>query len=433
MDLGGSSVGEESVMKRLIIGIIAGLVLIAGLLAVTSSKWWPRGEVSGRQSAATGQKNQGGDAEGSHPGARGQGPGAGAEGIQLTDEEQERLGLETVPVQERVIQDVFTVSGVIKAIPDQIASVSSRVEGRVIRVLGNVGEIVQEGQVLAQLKAPEGERLQTELLQARNRLGWAEADLERIRYLVERGISARKDLLEKEAEVRGTRKEIEGLENQLKLLGIEEGELEPARMGQPLSLSLKAPIGGAILSREVTVGEVVSPGKVLFKLADLRRVYAEGEAFEAHAASLKKGLPVKVQAPAYPDRTFSGRIAGIGYEVEPERRTLRFWAELGNRGLLLKPNMSAQLTVMAGQRGKVLSIPLEAVIQEGGESFVFVVEGDRFRRVPVSLGVKDDRYAEVKGGGKAGDLVVTTGKRQLYTVYRMGRSGEELKEMGSVD
>jgi len=417
----------------LTIGISASLVLlIAGLLAVTSSRWWSRGEVSSRRSVAVDQKTQGG-AEGSHPGSRGQGPAPGSEGIQLTGEEQERLGLETVPVEERVIQDVITTSGMITAIPDQVASVSSRVEGRVTRVLGNVGEIVRAGQVLAELKAPEAERLQTELLQAKNRLDLAEADLERLRYLVEKGISARKELLQKEAEVRGTRKEIEGLENQLKLLGMTEEELGVARLGQPLSLVLRAPIGGAILSREVTVGEVVSPGKVLFRVANLSRVSAEGEAFEAQAASLRKGLPVKVQVPAYPNRTFSGRIARIGYEVEPERRTLRFWAELENRGLLLKPNMSAQLTVLAGERGKVLAIPLEAVIQEGSESFVFVAEGDRYRRVPVLLGLKDDRYAEVKGGVKAGDRVVTTGKRQLYTLYRMGRSGGELEEMGSVD
>ncbi len=421
-------------MKRLIIGIIVSLVLlIAGLLAATSSRWWPRGEVSSHPSVAINQKARGSGVEGPHPGARDQGPAPGSEGLQLTGEEQERLGLETVPVEERVIQDVIVTSGVITAIPDQVASVSSRVEGRVTRVLGNVGEVVRPGQVLAEFKAPEAERLQTELLQAKNRLDLAEADLERLRYLVEKGISARKELLQKEAEVRGIRKELQGLENQLLLLGLTEEELEPLRKGQPFSLSLKAPIGGAILSREVTVGEVVSPGKVLFRVANLSRVYAEGEAFEAQAALLRKGLPVKVQVPAYPNRTFSGRIARIGYEVEPERRTLRFWADLENRGLLLKPNMSAQLTIIAGKRGKVLAIPLEALIQEGSESFVFIAEGDRYRRLPVLLGIEDDRYAEVKGGVKAGDLVVTTGKRQLYTLYRMGRSGGELEEMGSVD
>lgn len=411
-------------MKRLIIGSLIGLFLIALLFFILSPRWWPRGEVSGRQSSAVVQS--------STPSLPLKGEGKTGS-ISLTSLERERLGLKTVRVEERALQEVFTVNGVIRAIPNRVASVSSRVEGRILKVLGNVGEIVRPGQILAELNSREVERLQTELLRARDRLALAEADLERIRYLVEKGIGAKKDLLQKEAEVKSTRKEIEGLENQLRLLGLEGDGRPQVEGGLPISLAVKAPIGGVILSKEVTVGEVVPAGRILFKIGNLERVLAEGEAFETHAASLREGLPVKVQVPAYPNRIFWGRIVGIGYEVEPETRTLRFWAELENRGLHLKPNMSAQLTVIVGRQGKVLAVPLEALIQEGGEAFVFMEEEGRYRRVPVSLGLKDDRSAEVKGGLKAGDVVVTTGKRQLYTILRLGRSGGELREMGSVD
>ncbi len=418
-------------MKRMIPGMVVPFLLLAGAVAVGRLWWWPSTRVTRGQTPVATE-----DAPSKASVPRPDTPEKNRERdfVVLSDEERQRLGLETARVDKRVIYNIFRVNGVIKAISDRIASVSSREEGRAIRVLANVGDTVRREQVLVELNSAEVERLQAQLLQARNQLGLAEADLERIRSLVDKGIVARKELLQKEARVKGTREEIEGLRKRLAVLGLEDGALEATTMGKPLSFPLKAPLNGVILSRSVTMGEVVPSGKELFRIANLGQVYAEGEAFEAQAGLLRKGLSVKVRVPAYPHRIFSGRIDRVGYEIEPERRTIRFWANLENRGLLLKPNMSTEITVLPGQLGQKLAIPIDAIIQEGTETVVFVQEkGYRYRRTHVALGVRDDTYAEVKKGLHPGELVVTTGKRQLYTVYRLGRSGGELEEMGGVD
>ena len=316
--------------------------------------------------------------------------------------------------------------------------VSSRVAGKVTRVAGNVGDTVQEGQTLAELRSTALEELQTELqtelLQARNRLQLATADLARLRYLVERGIGAKRVLLQKEAEVSSINVEIAGIENRLRIIGLEpapDGGVGGTKPASPRLLTLRAPRTGVIMHRNVTLGETIDPAKVLFRIADMRRVYAEGEAFEIDAAALRKGQPVRVQVPAHPGQTFDGEIASINYEVESEEKTVPFRVEIANDPPHpLKSNMTAILTVTVGSRGHTLAVPHAAVISDGAESAVFVQADGSFHKRTVRLGIRDDRYAEIKGGLEAGEQVVTTGKWQLYTILRLGGDTDDLEEMG---
>ena len=360
-----------------------------------------------------------------------------SEGIALTPEEAERLGLQTASVEPHVIEETVTVNGVIRPIPDLVASVSSRVAGKVTRVAGNVGDTVQEGQTLAELTSTALEELQTELqtelLQARNRLQLATADLARLTYLVERGIGAKRVLLQKETEVSSINVEIAGLENRLRIIGLEPESTDttPNDTRAASLLTLRAPRTGVIMHRDVTLGETIDPAKVLFRIADMRRVYAEGEAFEIDAATLRKGQPVRVQVPAHPRRTFAGEIAGINYEVKSENKTVPFRVEIANDPPHpLKSNTTAILTVTVGSRGRTLAVPRAAVISDGAESSVFVQENGAFHKRTVLLGIRDDRYAEVRSGLEAGEQVVTTGKRQLYTILRLGGDTDDLEEMG---
>ena len=430
--------------KNIAIIVLAGLLLLAvGLLLVSNTgPQWLAGLQEARRALPTAGPQHDDDAPSRRASERqddddDEHEGDPAAGIALTPEEVERLGLQTVGVEPHVIEETVTVNGVIRPIPDLLASVSSRVAGKVTRVVGNVGDTVQEGQTLAELRSTALEalqaELQTELLQAHNRLQLATADLARLTYLVERGIGAKRVLLQKETEISSINVEIAGLENRLRIIGLEPAPDGAAPDGDQAAslLTLRAPRAGVIMHRDVTLGETIDPAKVLFRIADMRRVYAEGEAFEIDAAALRKGQPVRVQVPAYPGRTFDGEIAGINYEVESEDKTVPFRVEIANDPPHpLKSNMTAILTVTVGSRGHTLAVPHAAVISDGAESAVFVQENGAFHKRTVLLGIRDDRYAEVKSGLEAGEQVVTTGKRQLYTILRLGGDTDDLEEMG---
>ena len=188
--------------------------------------------------------------------------------------------------------------------------------------------------------------------------------------------------------------------------------------GQPSAMFyVTAPASGQITQEHVTVGTTVEKSDVLFSILDTDTVWVQGEVHENKLARLQDkweiGSEVRIRVEAYPETTFTGKISGISDVVEPEEQTVHFWAEIENPDHQLKPGMFAEQTIVLEKGRDVLSIPLDAVIEDGGSRFVFVESGDTYTRHEIVVGTKDDRYIEVRDGLLPGELVVVQGTHQL--------------------
>ena len=190
--------------------------------------------------------------------------------------------------------------------------------------------------------------------------------------------------------------------------------------GQPSAMfSVKAPASGQITQQHVTVGTTVSKSDVLFSILDTDVVWVQGEVHEDTLALIHDkwqiGSEVRIRVDAYPEAIYTGKISGISDVVEPEEQTVHFWAEIENPNHQLKPGMFADQTIVLEQGTDVLSVPLEAVIEDGGSRFVFVAYGATYTKHEIVVGTKDDRYIEVKEGLLPGELVVVQGTHQLIS------------------
>jgi membrane fusion protein, heavy metal efflux system len=347
-----------------------------------------------------------------------------AQGLKLSVEEKTNIGLKTVTADLRPIENVIRVAGVVKPHPDREAQVSSRVSGKIASLSAKVGDRVSKGQRLAEVQSGEIQKLQVELIQAENKLTLAKAELDRIQRLVESKIAAQKELIAAQNQHQAVLNEIEGLTQQLVLLGLPANAVNRARAEKTVStFDVLSPIGGVVEERNVVLGETVEPNKVIFKIVDPSTVFIEGSAFDEALPRLKIGQTVRIRLGSYPKDLFSGEIARFSPTIDPQKRVLRLWVEVPNRDGKLKPNLFAEMDVVVGGGQEVLAIPLEALITTEGASFVFVEEKGTFRRADVVLGARDDRYAEVKTGLLPGDRVVTDGKQQIYTKSLMARGG----------
>ena len=345
-------------------------------------------------------------------------------GFKLSAEEKANIGLKTVVADLRPIENVIRVAGVVKAHPDREAQVSSRVSGKIASLSAKVGDGVSKGQRLAEVQSAEIQKLQVELLQAENKLVLHKAELDRVQRLVDSKIAAQKELIAAQNQHQAGLNEIEGLEKQLVLLGLPESAVKKTRVEKTIAtFSIFAPISGAVEERNVVLGETVEPNKVIFKIVDPSTVFIEGSAFDEALPQLKIGQTVRIRLGSYPKDLFTGKIARFSPSIDPQKRVLRLWAEVPNRGGKLKPNLFAEMDVVVGGGQEVLAIPVEALITTEGESFVFVEDKGSFRRAAVVVGARDDRYVEVKTGLLPGDRVVTDGKQQIYTKALMARQG----------
>jgi len=432
--------------------------LLLALIVVGCSSEKQAGTEPGRAStpapggsAATGHK----DGEEAHAHDDAAGPV-----VALTPAEQGNIGLKTAQAELRPLEDTRRLPGVLKAAPDRVAVVTSRTTGKVVEIHAVLGQQVQKGADLIEVQSVEVEKLQLDLLQAesrarvevlkletdltqgRNKLRLAEADADRNRALVDKGIGARKDLIatenQREAvqnEIAGlerhielarlsARAEVEGLTRQLGLLGLPAADIERMRRERIVAvLHIPAPISGTVVERPAVLGQVVEPTATLLKLVDTSLLIAEGSAPEDLLRELRVGQGVRVTVPTYPGERFEGRITFIHPQIDPERRAAHVWAEIRNAGGRLKPEMFAQLSVVVGGGAKTLVVPAAALMSAEGREFVFVETPGGFRRADVLTGAKNDVHVEIKRGLSPGARVVTDGKRQVYTVFLAARSG----------
>lgn len=193
------------------------------------------------------------------------------------------------------------------------------------------------------------------------------------------------------------------------------GEVESRVVAEPPPrLTLKAPIDGVVLTLAVRPGEAVDPDKTLLTIADLREVQVEAQVYEAQIAAVRRGQTVRVRAVAHPDETFVGVVQATAAGLDRETGTLRVFVRTGNPGERLLPGMRAQLAFVTAESAAAVVVPRSALLGENGDFFLFrEVAPLAFERVPVVVGLRDERSVEIIEGVLPGDRVVTRGNYQL--------------------
>ena len=206
---------------------------------------------------------------------------------------------------------------------------------------------------------------------------------------------------------------------------IEKGQklaqIQSRQVGNPPPVvEIEAPVSGVINERSITLGEAVEPNKELFHIIDLSEVIVVAEVYEEDVGKVKLGQDARVRVLSYPNESFDGKITFVGSELDPEKRTLPVWITVKNPDGKLKPEMFAKPAIVLAKNENVLAVPKEALMEEGGEKFVFVRTGDTFDRADVQTGAEDDRFVEIKDGLVPDDEIVVQGQREVYTAWLTG-------------
>ena len=172
------------------------------------------------------------------------------------------------------------------------------------------------------------------------------------------------------------------------------------------TLTLRSPVSGFVVEKNVLQGTRVMAGEPLYRIADLSTVWVEGEVFERDLPSVRLGQQVQADIEALAGRTRSGRITYVYPTLNPETRTVRIRVELPNPGLRLKPGMYATLR-WNGTGTSTLTVPRTAVVATGQRNLVFVKRSDGMLdpRI-VDVGGSTSDRVEILRGLSVGDTVV---------------------------
>ena len=312
-----------------------------------------------------------------------------------------------------VLADVALVQehpGRIEANERQVSRIGATVTGRVTEVQAELGDTVRPGQTLAQVSSPELTSSQLAYLRASAALSLAERAVERARQLIQADVIGSAELQRRESELTIARAEKRAAEDQLRLLGLPNAAIERLRSQGSLNAeaAVVARLGGVVIDRKVSQGQVVQPGDQLFTVADLSNVWVVGALPEQSARQVQRGQVVEIEVPAI-DQKFSGKVVFVSDTIQPETRTVAIRTQVDNPRRELKPQMLATLRI-AGTTNRMAVVPESAVVRENDRDHVFVQTApNTFRLTPVELGPLTDRQRPVIKGLALDATIVTEG------------------------
>jgi len=298
---------------------------------------------------------------------------------------------------------------------EHLSYVASPLAGRVVSIAVRPGEHVDGGQTLAVIDSPDLGAASSEFIKARADLILAEHTHKLAQELLAAKAMANKDVQKADDEYVKAKADLRRTRERLLSLGVPQDQLDGPmeELHVRSQFNLTAPIAGTVVERTVTLGQIVGGDQPqrLFVISDLNTLWVTADIYEKDLALIQPGEEVTVQAAAWPDEEFRGRIDYVGDTVDPNSRTIKVRLTVDNHNLRLKPEMFVTATVHTSGTTTVLTVPIAAVHGEGsGQPYVFVgANGNRFTRRPVTLGAKvNDRVAVVDGLSPQ-DQVVTAG------------------------
>ena len=272
------------------------------------------------------------------------------------------------------------------------AEVIARVAGEVRELLVEEGDEVSKGQVLARL---DGERLRLELNES-------EAKLRKLQRDYERNIDLQAKGLISDGDFEKIKYEMEALQATFNLASLELDYTQ-----------IRAPIDGVVAERFVKLGNAISEGDALFKVTSLDPLVAYLHVPEREYRHIDPGQPVGIEIDALGDETIVAAVSRVSPVVDPQTGTFKITVEIADRERRIKPGMFGRIGVIYDVHEDVLQIPRSAIIEDRAAASVFVIDGDRAIRRPVSTGYSNRGMVEITSGLEDGDQVVTVGQASL--------------------
>lgn len=300
--------------------------------------------------------------------------------------------VETAPVVLGPVLDKFATVGSIEA--GEAITVTAEIDGIVVAVPFREGSRLRRGDLIARL---DDRQLKAEADRARALRDQSRSSWERVRTVVEAGAGSPQDL-----------------DDAVAALKVAEADLALAETRLAKTV-ISAPFGGSVGSRQVSPGAFLRAGSPITDLAQIDQLRVTFSVPERLLGAMGQGAPVTLTTTAYPDLVLEGAIDVIEPQLDAETRSAGIVARVANPDALLRPGMSATVSVLLSRREDALTVPSDAVFVEAGQAFVYVVKPDSVvTRAPVQLGTRLPAAVEILSGLDAGQQVVSAGHQKLY-------------------
>ncbi|MBN2468214.1 MAG: efflux RND transporter periplasmic adaptor subunit [Deltaproteobacteria bacterium] len=334
------------------------------------------------------------------------------------------VAVEIAPVQKASIKNIGVFAGTLVA--DSRFIVAPKIAGRLEKLFLNIGDTVEEGQVVAVL---DDDEYQQQVEQAQAELEVAGATLEESRITLEiagrefeRTVALRKKKIASESELDSAKAQYNNQAAKVKVAVAQVAQKNAALKAAQIRLSYarirvswEDKTGSRVVGeRFVDEGAMLAPNTPILSILDIGSITAIIHVIERDYTKVKPGKTATVTTDAFPGRYFTGEVVRVAPLLRETSRQARVEIKIPNPDGLLKPGMFVRAEIEFAEHDQATVVPLSALAKREGRQGLFIVNSNEKKAhfVPVTLGLTDENRAEILEPSLSGK-VVTLGHHLL--------------------
>jgi cobalt-zinc-cadmium efflux system membrane fusion protein len=339
-------------------------------------------------------------------------PAAGGERVTLDAVAQSRAGIVVRPVLERSFGEQMRVFGEIVRSPGTTATVKTRLQTRVLRILVAPGDPVRQGEPLLEVYSHELHELEGQVLRLREEKRLADSRVEAGRQLLELEGISRIELEAREQRALAAAIDYEQSLHELEDLGYLQSDVKlllDSRLPDG-RMTLRSPMAGVVLDLAVQRHDWTEGFDPLLVVGDPASLELEVEVPPTDFPSIRTGDTVDFAPVGHPGLAGRARVITPIPRVDPSTRTMTVRAEIVESRTSLVPGTFVEGVLVRGEVRQALSVPESAVIRIGSADHVFVrLSAESFEARAVEIGLFNGTRYEVVTGVEPGEEVVVEG------------------------
>lgn len=315
-----------------------------------------------------------------------------------------QLELETLKLQP--ISKQIELSGEVSFDQEKVFHFHSLIDAIAEKVTFSLGDYVEKGQLMAEIKSPELNALVLEKKNLALKIKLAQREVSSQENLYNNHLITELEWMTSKSELSTLELELENLQQTLSMF-----HAQPSRG----TFEIRSPISGYIIQKNMKTGSHIMESDELFTISDLREVWVMANIYATDLAFIQENMEVHVKTLAYPDQVFTGKIHSIAKIFDEEEKVLKARIQIQNSDYRLKPGMVASVMVEIPSDEQALAIAKDEVIFSDNQYYVVVYHDDcdlSIKRLKI-IGQNHDDYF-VNGGLSAGDRIVTSHQLLIY-------------------
>ena len=319
----------------------------------------------------------------------------------MTAEGIRNSGIEIETVAPAQMKTVIELPGEIIMNPDRQTHVLPRFDGIITSVAGELGGRVSKGQPLATIESMQLAEEKSEYVEAMYQHEFAKKAYEREQTLWDKKITSEQDYLAKQHEYEEARIRFQTASQKLKAAGV----VSSGSTKQLSTHTIRSPITGAIIEKNVASGQAVQSTDKLFVVADLSTIYADITIPAQQIGAVREGQAVRVVSDVL-NSELQGRLTYVGPLLGEQTRSAKARVLLANPDGTWKPGLFVKAFVTQEEKMVPLAVKTTALQTFRDWDVVFLAVGNTFEIRPLELGRRDEEWVEVLSGISAGERYV---------------------------